>query len=69
VQRIAQEWLLFVESKIIHPADDSPTDILTRKSAQTEIFGRHRVTCCKEYRKPPIDLTTLYGLDVLEEDR
>jgi hypothetical protein len=36
---------------------------------QTELFGWHRVTCYGEYRKQLIDLATLYGLDVIEEDR
>jgi len=35
----------------------------------SELFGWHRVTCYGEYRKQLIDLATLYGLDVLEEDR
>jgi L-fucose isomerase-like protein len=35
----------------------------------SELFGWHRVTCYGEYRKPFVDLATLYGLDVLEEDR
>ncbi len=35
----------------------------------SEIFGWHRVTCYGEYRKPLIDLATLYDLDVFEEDR
>ena len=35
----------------------------------SERFGWHRVTCYGAYRKPFIDLATLYGLDVLEEDR
>jgi len=35
----------------------------------SERFGWHRVTCYGEYRKQFIDLATLYGLDVLEEDR
>jgi len=35
----------------------------------SEIFGWHRVTCYGDYRKQLINLTTLYGLDVLEEDR
>jgi len=35
----------------------------------SELFGWHRVTCYGEYRKLFVDLATLYGLDVLEEDR
>jgi L-fucose isomerase-like protein len=35
----------------------------------SELFGWHRVTCYGEYSKQLIDLATLYGLDVLEEDR
>jgi L-fucose isomerase-like protein len=35
----------------------------------SELFGWHRVTCYGEYRKQFIDLATLYGLDVFEEDR
>jgi L-fucose isomerase-like protein len=35
----------------------------------SELFGWHRVTCYGEYRKPFIDLATLYGLHVFEEDR
>jgi L-fucose isomerase-like protein len=35
----------------------------------SELFGWHRVTCYGAYRKPFIDLATLYGLDIFEEDR
>jgi L-fucose isomerase-like protein len=35
----------------------------------SELFGWHRVTCYGEYRKQFIDLATLYGLQVSEEDR
>lgn len=35
----------------------------------SEIFGWHRVTCYGEYRKSLINLATLYGLKIFEEDR
>ncbi len=35
----------------------------------SERFGWHRVTCYGDYRRQLIDLATLYGLDILEEDR
>ena len=34
-----------------------------------EVFSWHRVTCYGDYRKQLVNLATLYGLDVLEEDR
>ena len=35
----------------------------------SELFGWHRVTCYGEYRKQLIDLATLYGLEIYQEDR
>ncbi|MCD6289056.1 MAG: hypothetical protein J7M34_01040 [Anaerolineae bacterium] len=35
----------------------------------SEIFGWHRVTCYGGYRKQFLQLATLYGLNVIEEDR
>lgn len=35
----------------------------------SELFGWHRVTCYGDYRKQLIDLATLYGLKIIEEDR
>jgi len=35
----------------------------------SELFGWHRVTCYGDYRRPFINLATLYGLEVFEEDR
>jgi len=35
----------------------------------SELFGWHRVTCYGDYRKQLINLATLYGLEILEEDR
>lgn len=35
----------------------------------SELFGWHRVTCYGEYRKQLVDLATLYGLHVFEQDR
>jgi len=35
----------------------------------SEIFGWHRVTCYGDYRKQFLQLATLYGLNVIEEDR
>ena len=35
----------------------------------SELFGWHRVTCYGDYRRQLINLATLYGLDVIEEDR
>jgi L-fucose isomerase-like protein len=35
----------------------------------SELFGWHRVTCYGEYRRPFVDLATLYGLEIYEEDR
>ena len=34
-----------------------------------EIFGWHRVTFYGDYRKQLIDLATLYGLKIYEEDK
>ena len=34
-----------------------------------ELLGYHRVTCYGDYRRQPIDLATLYGMDVIKEDR
>jgi L-fucose isomerase-like protein len=36
---------------------------------RSELFGWHRVTCYGDYRKPFVDLATLYGLDIHKEDR
>lgn len=35
----------------------------------SELFGWHRVTCYGDYRKQLINLATLYGLEILQEDR
>ena len=35
----------------------------------SDLFGWHRVTCYGDYRKQLVDLATLYGLDVFEEDQ
>jgi L-fucose isomerase-like protein len=35
----------------------------------SELFGWHRVTCYGNYRKQLMNLATLYGLRILEEDR
>ncbi|MGC9468331.1 MAG: hypothetical protein ACP5HS_07060 [Anaerolineae bacterium] len=35
----------------------------------SELFGWHRVTCYGDYRKQLIDLATLYGLRIIEEDK
>ncbi|MEA3406789.1 MAG: hypothetical protein U9R48_01755 [Chloroflexota bacterium] len=39
------------------------------KQYHYERFGYHRLTCYGDYRRQFIDLATLYGLDILEEDR
>jgi L-fucose isomerase-like protein len=35
----------------------------------SEIFGWHRVTCYGDYRKTLVNLATLYGLEIFQEDR
>ena len=41
----------------------------TLDNYHSELFGWHRVTCYGDYRRQLINLATLYGLDVIEEDR
>lgn len=38
-------------------------------SYHDEIFGWHRVTCYGDCRESFINLATLYGLEIYEEDR